>query len=176
MPLQDQQTTTTKLEGRLNRLLKYNEDQKKIKSCPYASPRESFVWWGDVSMFVSAWLTSNVCQDNADQQDEARRSDDTLALSANMRRGRGGDGRGTETETNKIENSRKRGTLHSIIYPVMSSPGRVMSSFVVLQLHCISVILHFSRLDLAFKSFLWPAREEEWRQGLVVFSHSVITL
>ena len=106
MPLQEQQTTTTKLEGRLNRLLKYNEDQKKIKSCPYASPRESFVWWGDVSMFVSAWLTSNVCQDNADQQDEARRSDDTLALTANMRRGMGGEGRGTET--NKIENSRNR--------------------------------------------------------------------
>ena len=51
---------------------------------------------------------------------------------------------------------------------------RVMWNFVVLQLHCISVILHFPRLDLALKSCLWSEGRDggrAWRCFSIQWLH-----
>ena len=125
-------------------------------------------WW--CSMFVSAWLTSNVCQDNGDQRGPGL---GWHTLTANIM------GRWGKQKRKYLQTETQSGPGIPLQQPVLPDAENkrqswVMWNFVVLQLHCISVILHFPRLYLTLKSFLWPERRDggrAWRCFSIQWLH-----
>ena len=100
-------------------------------------------------------------------------SDDTLWLQISWA--------GRKTEMKIAANRNTLGSTHSFRTTRLARAAaqknirqRVMWNFVVLQLHCISVILHFPRLDLALKSCLWSERRDggrAWRCFSIQWLH-----